>query len=103
MKVAARKSSDSVLSETFRLLGTSQEVFRTRKSPSAMDAHARAVVVGVTRELLNLSFPEIQRAVARKSGGHSSRVSDWRAWCALDWRERFGWLQMVDARTGRFA
>lgn len=102
MKVVARKSAAAVLSETYRALGVAESPFRSNRA-TALDAHARAVVVGVARELLNLSFPEVQRAVAGRTTGHSSRVADWRAWSALDWRERFGWLQMVDVKTRRFA
>ena len=104
MKVAARRKAADVVASAFSKLNADAQLFTDQRGRvTALDQHARAVVVGCLRELCGLSFPEIQRSVARKRTGHSSRVRDWSKWCALDWRERFGWLQMIEIHTRRFA
>ena len=103
MKVAARRKAADVVASAFSKLNADAQLFTNQRvRVTALDQHARAVVVGCLRELCDLSFPEIQRAVARKRTGHSSRVSDWERWCSIEWRERFGWLQMIELQTRRF-
>lgn len=93
-------SARAVIAAAFRVTMAPRRLFWL-KTRSNNEQHMKAVIVGCVRELAGLSWPEMQIELRDKDGGHSSRVADYKQWSALDWRERFAWLTLVDSVASR--